>query len=178
MATLNFDKLPQNNPFGIPDQGAHFATIEKAEVKLTKAKAEYLAVTLSLRHAETGATAKYVDNFYVESDSEFVRFKIGRFASVLALGLTGDVDLNRLAKILPGRQLGILIKHKEEVYNGNTTTKAEVDIFKNGYFDVSELQLMTAKATADAAPSIVDDEPAADGDVAEPAKPVEDNDIF
>jgi len=182
MATLNFDNLPTQNPFGIAETGPHYAVIDKAEVLKTKAGAEYIAVSLSLTHAFSGAKIKHPDNFYTESDNEFVRYKFGRFISVLALGLTGEVDKNLLVKVLPGRKLGVLIKHKEETYNGNTTTKAEVDIFKNGYFTSEEFQSMVARtqaeqASAPSAPAPDATQPAPSADV-NPEQTTEEDPLF
>lgn len=168
--TLNFDSLPTNNPFGIAPAGYAFATVEKAEIKKTKASANYLSVTLALRYTD-GTTANFADSHYYESENEFVQFKLGRFISVLALGLSGNIDMSLVAKAIVGRKLGVLVKHKEEEYKGQKQTKAEIDIFKNGYFSVAEFETLIKNAAGPVAGEPADEE--ADGPVSTP-----DNDLF
>lgn len=162
---LNFDQLKTDNPFGLPEAGYHHAVISSAEVKKTKAGKTYISTKFDLVSHPDGKTYKgFEDNHYIESDSDFVEFKWGRFITVLDLNLTGELEANQVVKILPGRKLGVAIRHNEEEYKGTKTMKAQVDVFKNGYFHQEEFAAMIKNTVADSEDEATPDTPESPAD--------------
>lgn len=128
---INFDSLPTNNPMAGVKPGTYFATIDKAEMKQPKdpQKPMYLSVQYTLTTKEGKGAGKLFD-ILTESDSDVVRYKIGRFITALELPLTGAFALKDLAKIIAGKKL---------ILDVTTDTKSDkpravVDVFKGGIY--------------------------------------------
>lgn len=148
---INFSELPKDNPFSVPKPGLYLATIKKAEAFQPKdtSKPEYLAVTYEVVSAEGKKCGNVFDNFF-ESDSDVVKFKLGRFVSALKLPIVGEMTFKDFAKVLPGRTLVIDIKNVPDDYRGNGAMKAEVDLFaREAYYPTEEFESLTGVAPAE-----------------------------
>lgn len=133
---INFDALPQDNPFALPDPGVYKATVVDAEMKQGKdlSKPEYLNLKFSL----TDKNGKNCGNLYdiiAESDSSVVQYKTARFIRACGLPLTGSMELKDLAKIVKGREIALDVAHD----NKGDRPRAQVDLFsREAYYLASE----------------------------------------
>lgn len=133
---INFDSLPQENPFALPEPGVYKAKIVEAEMKQGKdlSKPEYLNLKFSL----TDKNGKSCGNLYdiiAESDSSVVQYKTARFIRACGLPLTGSMELKDLAKVVKGRELALDVSHD----NKSERPRAQVDLFsREAYYLPSE----------------------------------------
>jgi len=157
---IDFSSLPQDNPFSIPKPGLYLVKIIKAESKPPKdvSKPEYLECVYALTDAHGKACGNFTDRFF-ESESDVVKFKLGRFVKATGIPITGMVEFRDLAKILVNRTLVVDIKNVKDDYNSTPekeVLKAEVDIFsREAYYNVSEFASLTGtqqEPAPDAAP--------------------------
>lgn len=112
---INFDRIPQNNPFVAPAIGFYRARVEKAvyTVAKTAGAKNYLALTYALLNAQMKKIGTVYDKLY-ESDSPTMLYKIGRFANALGLSLSGVVELKDLAKIVVNKEFVVEITHEAD----------------------------------------------------------------
>lgn len=133
---INFDALPQDNPFALPDPGVYKATVVDAEMKQGKdlSKPEYLNLKFSLTDKE-GKNCGNLYDIIAESDSSVVQYKTARFIRACGLPLTGSMELKDLAKIVKGREIALDVSHD----NKNDRPRAQVDLFsREAYYLASE----------------------------------------
>ncbi len=133
---INFDRLPQDNPFALPAPGVYRAKIMEAEMKQGKdlSKPEYL----NLKYALFDKHNKSCGNVYdiiSESDSSVVQYKTARFVRACGLPLTGSMELKDLAKVVKGREIVVDISHDKK----SDQPRAQVDLFaREAYYLPSE----------------------------------------
>lgn len=137
---INFDALPQSNPFGNPDPGLYKAVIEDAEMKHGKdaTKPPYLNLRYALSNPKTGKSAGTMFDIISESDNQVILYKIGRFCRACGIPLQGQIELSDLAKIVKGKEIliDVMIDDKNPKY-----VKPAVDLFSHeAYYQVSELE--------------------------------------
>lgn len=147
---INFDELPDSNPFSTPKPGFYLVDIKAAESKQPKdtAKKEFLEVQMILTDADGKACGTLFDRFY-DTDSDIPKFKLGRFVKALKLPITGSMTFRDFAKVLPGRTLVVDICNKPDDYKGNGAMKAEVDLFaREAYYPTEEFEALTGKTPA------------------------------
>jgi hypothetical protein len=130
---INFNALPNERPNALPEIGAYYALIEKAEMKSSKTpgKSDYLNLTLALTSKDGKACGKVFD-MLTESDSDIVRYKIQRFFTALGLPITDTFELKDLVKIVPGKKFICDITIDDPKKKDPTSTypaKAVVDVF-------------------------------------------------
>lgn len=104
--SINLNELPDELPGSSPvfPKGKYKVTIEKASMTNPKdaTKKPYLTVQYSVTDPETNMpVAKFWDKFF-DSDNQYVRFKLKKFITALALPIPPDTDftLSDLTKIL------------------------------------------------------------------------------
>ena len=134
--TINFDSLPQENPFALPEPGVYKAKIVEAEMKQGKdlSKPEYLNLKFSLTDKD-GKNCGTLYDIIAESDSSVVQYKTARFIRACGLPLTGSMELKDLAKIVKGRELALDVAHDTK----SERPRAQVDLFsREAYYLASE----------------------------------------
>ena len=95
---INFNELPSTKPQSTVPAGYYMATIVKAEMKKSKnTNADYLSIQYDLNDG-AGHTGKLFD-MLMESEKEFLRYKLQRFLTALQLNLTGSFELKDLCKL-------------------------------------------------------------------------------
>ena len=104
---INFDTLPQENPFALPTPGLYKATIDDAEMRRNKndaTKPPYLNLKYKLTDME-GKSKGVMFDILSESDSPVVGYKIARFCRACGIPLQGQIELSDLAKIVKGKEI-------------------------------------------------------------------------
>lgn len=133
---INFDTLPQENPFALPEPGVYKAKVVEAEMKQGKdlSKPEYLNLKFELTNKE-GKSCGSLYDIIAESDSSVVQYKTARFIRACGLPLTGSMELKDLAKVVKGRELALDVSHD----NKSERPRAQVDLFsREAYYLPSE----------------------------------------
>lgn len=134
--SINFDTLPQDNPFALPTPGLYRATI--TEAKMVKGKTDpnkppYLNLKLTL-YDKNNKNCGSIYDIISESDSSVVQYKTGRFLRACGIPLTGSMELPDIAKIVPGKELVVDVNHSKPKANedkDNFTPKAQIDVFSH-----------------------------------------------
>ena len=134
---INFDKLPQDNPFALPDPGVYKAKIVEAEIRAPKndpTKPDYLNLKYTLFDKNNKNCGSIYD-ILSESDSSVVQYKISRFVRACDIPLTGSMELKDLAKIVKGKEIALDVSHDKK----SDQPRAQVDLFsREGYYLASE----------------------------------------
>ena len=127
---INFDNLPQDNPFALPDVDLYMAKIAEAKMTKSEGKPDYLNLKLQLTDHK-GKSAGVVYDIISESDKSVVQYKTARFVRACGLPLVGAMELSDIAKLVQNKDIAVSINHsKETKYKGKTyPPKAQVDIF-------------------------------------------------
>ena len=137
---INFDTLPQENPFALPTPGLYKATIDDAEMRRNKndaTKPPYLNLKYKLTDME-GKSKGVMFDILSESDSPVVGYKIARFCRACGIPLQGQIELSDLAKIVKGKEILVDVKIDD---TDARYVKAVVDIFSHeAYYQVAELE--------------------------------------
>ena len=147
---INFNELPSTKPVTVLPKGFYMATILKAEMKISKTGNPYLSLQYDLNDG-AGKTGKLFD-LQMESEKEFLRYKLQRFINALQLNLTGSFEMKDLCKLVTGKKL-IVDVTSEDSDRGeqNTINSFEHEI----YYPISEWASLKAGTSLDA---IVDDD--------------------
>ena len=134
---INFDSLPQDNPFGLPAPGVYKAKIVEAEMKAPKndpTKPDYLNLKLTLFDKNDKNCGNIYD-ILSESDSSVVQYKISRFVRACGIPLTGSMELKDLAKLVKNKLIAVDVAHDKK----SDTPRAQVDLFsREAYYLASE----------------------------------------
>lgn len=150
---INFEALPTQNPFSIPEPGLYKAVIEEAEMRTPKTdatKPDYLNLKLSLYKAD-GTKAGVVYDIISESEKSAVMFKLGRLLKACDIPLIGSLELRDLAKIIKGKEIGVDITHDKT----SERPRAQVALFGGGvYYTLAEYHALVSKLQGD---SLADD---------------------
>ena len=137
---INFDKLPQENPFSLPEPGLYKATIEDAEMRHNKndaTKPPYLNMKYKLTDMQ-GKSKGVMFDIIAESDSSVVGYKIARFCRACGLPLQGSIELSDLAKIVRNKEILVDVKIDD---SDKRYVKAVVDLFTHeAYYRMDELE--------------------------------------
>lgn len=136
---INFDTLPDNKPFALPEEGTYIGLIEKAEMKQPKdtSKPMYLNLQIALTNAQGKSCGKVFD-IITESEQSLARYKLGRFIKALELNLTGEMELKDLTKIVVNKKMLVDITIKADAKNIN---RATVDALKDEiYYPMSQAE--------------------------------------
>lgn len=135
---INFDALPTDKPYSLPDPGLYLAQIEKAEMKSPKdpAKKPYLSLQYQLYNKEGKKSGKLFD-LLPDSEHEFVLYKLSRFIKALEIPMHGNFELKDLTKIVVGKQMLVDVT----IDNKGDKPRAVVDAMKDAiYYPVSTAQ--------------------------------------
>ena len=137
---INFDTLPQENPFALPEPGLYKAKIDDAEMRSNKndaTKPPYLNLKYKLTDMQGKGKGTMFD-IISESDSPVVGYKIARFCRACGIPLQGQIELSDLAKIVKGKEIMVDVKIDDA---DPRYVKAVVDIFSHeAYYQVAELE--------------------------------------
>ena len=149
---INFKELPSTKPVTVLPKGFYMATILKAEMKISKTGNPYLSLQYDLNDG-AGKTGKLFD-LQMESEKEFLRYKLQRFINALQLNLAGSFEMKDLCKLVTGKKL-IVDVTSEDSDRGeqNTINSFEHEI----YYPISEWASLKAGTNLD---NIIDDVPA------------------
>ena len=135
---INFQELPQDNPFGLVDPGVYRARISEAEMKQGQDtnKPPYLNIKYTLTDGQGNGKGSLYD-IISESDAAVVQYKVARFVRACGIPLVGEMELSDLAKIVKGRDIALDVSHQTDKERG--TTRAQVDLFsRQAYYMPSE----------------------------------------
>ena len=137
---INYDALPSTKPQNVLPAGYYQATIVKAEMKKSKNTGnDYLSIQYDLNNG-AGITGKLFD-LQMESEKEFLRYKLQRFLTALKLNLSGSFELRDLCKLINGKKL-IVDVSVEDTDQGkrNAVNSFEHEI----YYSINEWASLTA----------------------------------
>ena len=153
---INFDGLPQDNPFALPENGLYKGHIAAAEMKTPKPKiidgvsttgADYLNLKIEL-FDENNDKKGVIFDILSESESSVVQYKIGKFAHATGLPKSGSMELRDIAKLVNGKDIGVdvVIDKKSDQH------RAVVDVFSGGvYYTIPEYKEQWIKSHPDIA---------------------------
>lgn len=129
--SINFDALPKENPYALPEAGVYHAHIAEAEMKQGKdiAKPPYLNLKYQLSDANGNNKGTLYD-IISESDSSVVQYKIARFIRACGIPLTGSMELKDIAKVVAGRDIVVDVS----IDNKQNPPRAQVDLFSRQAF--------------------------------------------
>jgi hypothetical protein len=148
---INFQNLPQDNPFALPNAGVYRAKIVEAEMRTPKtdaSKPDYLNLKLTLFDV-TNKNCGSIFDIISESDSSIVQYKIARFVRACKIPLTGSMELRDLAKVVKGKEIAVDVRIGKD---NKDQPKAEVDLFsREGYYMPEEFMEIYYIANPDAA---------------------------
>jgi len=128
---INFNELPNDAGFKIPDEGTYKAKIKSAEMKQGKdtSKPPYLNLCFELTTKDGDPAGKLYD-IIAESDHQIVQFKLRRFVEALKLPITGEFELVDLTKVIIGKELILDVAHDKKA----SPVRAQVDVFKGACY--------------------------------------------
>lgn len=134
---INFNKLPQDNPFALPTPGVYRAKIVEAEIKSPKndpTKPDYLNLKYTLFDRSNKNCGSIYD-ILSESDSSVVQYKIARFVRACGIPLVGAMELKDLAKLVKNKEIALDVTIDKK----SDSPRAQVDLFsREGYYMASE----------------------------------------
>lgn len=142
---INYDALPSTKPQSTLPAGYYMATIVKAEMKRsTNTGAEYLSLQYDLNNGK-GQTGKLFD-MQMESEKEFLRYKLQRFLTALNLNLSGTFEMKDLCKLVNGKKLVVDVTVEDNAQYGkrNTVNSFEHEI----YYSINEWASLNAAPTS------------------------------
>jgi hypothetical protein len=139
--SINFDSLPQDNPYALPAPGLYKAKIVEAEMRAAKsknddgsAKPDYLNLKLML-FDKSGKSHGAIYDIISESDKNAVKYKTGRFIRACSIPLTGSMELKDLAKIVRNKDIVVDVIHDKK----SDPPRAQVSLFGNEcYYTLAE----------------------------------------
>lgn len=135
---INFDSLPSNKPFSVPEAGTYYATIESAEMKQGKdaSKPPYLNLKYKLKTVD-GKNAGTLFDIMAESEHSLVQYKLKRFLLAIGVSFEGEFELKDIAKLCVGKE--IIVDTKIEEGQDGRPDRAVVDVTTNEvYYNISE----------------------------------------
>ena len=142
---INYDSLPNTKPQNVLPAGYYQATIVNAEMRISKnTKNPYLSIQYDLNNG-AGITGKLYD-LQMESEKEFLRYKLQRFLTALQLNLSGSFELKDLCKLINGKKLVVDVTIEKDERTGgvrNTVNSFEHEI----YYAASEWASLNAAPT-------------------------------
>lgn len=141
---INYDALPSTKPQSVLPAGYYMATIVKAEMKRSQnTGSEYLSLQYDLNDGK-GVTGKLFD-LQMESEKEFLRYKLQRFLTALNLNLSGSFELKDLCKLVNGKKfvIDVGVEDNEQYGKRNTVNSFEHEI----YYSINEWASLTAAPT-------------------------------
>ena len=106
--------------------------------------AEYLSLQYDLNNG-AGVTGKLFD-MQMESEKEFLRYKLQRFLTALNLNLNGSFELRDLCKLVNGKKFVVDVTVEDNAQYGkrNTVNSFEHEI----YYNINEWASLNAAPTA------------------------------
>lgn len=135
---INFDSLPSDKPFSVPEAGTYYATIESAEMKQGKdtSKPPYLNLKYKLKTVD-GKSAGTLFDIMAESEHSLVQYKLKRFLQAIGVSFEGEFELKDIAKLCVGKE--IIVDTKIEEGTDGKQDRAVVDVLTNEiYYNISE----------------------------------------
>lgn len=135
---INFDSLPSDKPFSVPEPGTYYATIESAEMKQGKdtSKPPYLNLKYKLKTVD-GKSAGTLFDIMAESEHSLVQYKLKRFLQAIGVSFEGEFELKDIAKLCVGKE--IIVDTKIEEGTDGKQDRAVVDVLTNEiYYNISE----------------------------------------
>ena len=134
---INFQNLPKESPFKLPEAGLYIATIKDATMKQPKdpSKSMYLNLRYELTDDSNNKAGSMFDMMF-ESDTDFCQFKLSRFLVACEIPLVGEMELKDVAKLVVGKRMGIMI---EQDLSNAQYPKVVVDMKStDGYFPMNK----------------------------------------
>lgn len=134
---INFQSLPKESPFKLPEAGLYIATIKDATMKQPKdlSKPMYLNLRYELADDSNNKAGSMFDMMF-ESDADFCQFKLSRFLVACEIPLVGEMELKDVAKLVVGKRMGIMI---EQDLSNAQYPKVVVDMKStDGYFPMNK----------------------------------------
>ena len=143
---IQFDALPKENPFALPNPDIYKAKIVEASMK--KGKDESKPPYLNLKYQLTNKDGKNCGSVYdimAESDSSVVQYKLGRFLTACNIPLVGAMELADIAKLVLNKEIVVDICHDTR----SQQPRAQVDVFtREAYYPIGQFAEIYAIAHA------------------------------
>lgn len=152
---INYDALPSTKPQNVLPAGYYMATIVKAEMKRsTNTGSDYLSLQYDLNNG-AGVTGKLFD-LQMESEKEFLRYKLQRFLTALNLNLSGTFELKDLCKLVNGKKFIVDVTVEDNAQYGkrNTINSFEHEI----YYPINEWASLTSSTAVPTGLDAVEDD--------------------
>lgn len=143
---INFNSLPSTKPQNTVPNGFYQATIIKAEMKRSNTSGNpYLSLQYDLTDGK-GTTGKLFD-LQMESEKEFLRYKLQRFLNALQLNLQGTFELKDLCKLVVGKKIIVDVTTEDNAQYGarNAVNSFEHEV----YYPLNEWASLTAETSID-----------------------------
>lgn len=138
---IHFEKLPTNKPTSSTIQaGTYPATIVKAEMVTSKAGNENLKVTFKTDNGD------FVNEFYMDSDNQFVMYKLGKLLESCVIDLKGEGSLKDVGKVIVNKRVVIDVAVNDKGYG-------TLD-YSNGKDGINKLPVATSAPTSEATTSM------------------------
>lgn len=152
---INYDSLPSVKPQNTVPAGFYQATIIKAEMRKSKNTGnDYLSIQYDLNNG-AGITGKLYD-ILMESEKEFLRYKLQRFLTALQLNLVGTFELKDLCKLVNGKKLIVDITVEDsDRGKQNVINSFEHEI----YYPINEWASLTAETSGNILDAVEDNAP-------------------
>lgn len=149
---INYDALPSVKPQNTIPVGYYMATIIKAEMRKSKNTGnEYLSIQYDLNNG-AGVTGKLYD-MQMESEKEFLRYKLQRFITALQLNLVGSFEMKDLCKLVNGKKLIVDVTVEDsDQGKRNVINSFEHEI----YYPINEWASLTAESSGSVLDAIED----------------------
>lgn len=130
---INFNEVPDSlpNQNALIPEGEYEAVIATAEMKASKTVGRPPYLNMRLDVYKDGAKIGAIFDKLVESDSEYVLYKIGCFCKAINFKPAASLELKDLAKICVGKKVGITVKVGKD---NNDNDMSEINLFKNPYY--------------------------------------------
>lgn len=142
--TISFQKQEiVNSGYALPEKGPYFAKITKAEYRIPTetTKNPYLNITYEITNSMKERKGLIFDMLST-SDKDFPRYRFNRFMTALNLVDKQFGSYEDICKVLPNRELGIIIKEDNSEWVKQNPDKARMIIADSDgiYYTAEEIK--------------------------------------
>lgn len=143
---INFDTLPQENPFALPPADTYKAKITSTELRKNSSGNPYLSIKLALTGKDGKGYGSVFDSVS-ESDSSVIQYKIGRLLTACGIPLKGAMELADIGRLILNKEVVVDIviakgapKDKNNPDGERWADKAQPDAFGGCYYPIEEFE--------------------------------------
>lgn len=134
---INFNALPQESGSGMKP-GPYKCKVVDVKMRTPKPKEgvqgkDYMQLTYELSDINGNKKGKMFDSFF-DSDSQALQYKLGRLNYAAGLNLVNEIELKDLAKLMPGKEYGVITKEQVDYRTKEKNGFLEADLFGSEIF--------------------------------------------